>query len=226
METMREPDLSVFTLDYPGARAERALPAFVRETFPEVVVIELPVPKGLAAQEIDDCLARCRSLMSGAAGPGVVLAYCSGSVQGRHLAGSGVPVVSISGTAPTAEEWVERFAGLVRNIDQDTDLSALDAFILPEDGRHAAAVSLLATMHHILEMAMRARYGEPLHRAVRETMTAQLSWMAYVGSCVLLGPSQETVEEVEGDLGDGSPELAERLRLVLKRHADEGVTVR
>ncbi|GGZ20964.1 hypothetical protein GCM10010300_75990 [Streptomyces olivaceoviridis] len=54
-------------------------------------------------------------------------------------------------------------------------------------GRCAAAQDILAVMRRVLEKAMAERLGVPLGRAAREALKAQLTWLAYLGACVVVG---------------------------------------
>ncbi|MFF8842747.1 condensation domain-containing protein [Streptomyces sp. NPDC015127] len=231
----RQEELTVFTVDYPGARAEPALAAVVREAFPEVAVVELPVPRSLEPQEIEDCLRRCHDTVSRARGPRVLLSYCSASVWARHLvqtlapqhAGGALPLLSVSGNTKTEQDWVEEFAELIGRFDAGTDLSALapERVAIPRTGslvsRCAAAEGALTTMRRLMEAAMKQRFGDPLGRVARETMEVQLSWMAYLGSCVVLGTltDAQDVEELslpESRLDDRAT-VEDWLRPVLDR---------
>ncbi|MGW7411293.1 condensation domain-containing protein [Streptomyces sp. NPDC054863] len=220
----REPQLTVFAVDYPGARTEPALAAFVREAFPESHVVELPVPRSLDPQEAEDRLRECLETVRGVEGPGIVLSYCSASAWARHLVaelpGDGMRLVTMGGNVVAEDDWTGEFAELVHRLDPTADLTALtgiriDAAAEPAE-RWTAARTVLAEMDRLLESAYTARFGTPLGRVARETMAVQLAWLSYLGTCTVLGtlarPGSVAGPELPGDLLEGRADLEARLR--------------
>ncbi|OLF18503.1 condensation domain-containing protein [Actinophytocola xanthii] len=222
----RETAPTVFTLDYPGARAEPALAPVLRERFGGLAVVELPVPRSLAEREIEDCRRRCGELVRRAEGPALVVAYCSAAAWGHHLVaelGETAVLLTVSGTVATERSWVEEFAVLVRRFDEGIDLSTVEQKVVagsPAE-RRAAAEDVLAEMRRLLTSAMTRRFGDPLGRVARETMEVQLSWLAYLGCCVALGPppGRGHTEELHlsGTLADAAEELEDGLAPLLER---------
>ncbi|MFJ3303938.1 condensation domain-containing protein [Streptomyces sp. NPDC086549] len=220
----RGPELTVFTVDYPGARSEPALASFVRESFPECHVVELPVPRSLDPDEFEECLKRCREAVGRVEGPGIVLSYCSASAWARYLTAEmsdrALRLIAVNGNTVTAADWDEECVDVVRRLAPDTAPSLpagepLDGSAAPAE-QWAAAGRTLAAMGQALESAYGARFGEPLGRVARETMGVQLAWLAYLGTCTVLG-TLAAAEHGEallfpGDLQDDAAELVARLR--------------
>ncbi|MBC6447420.1 condensation domain-containing protein [Actinokineospora xionganensis] len=223
--------VTVFTVDYPGARAEPALAAFIRESFPDTRAVELPVPRSVAAGEIEDCLRRGVDAVARVKGPKVVLAYCSASAWARYLRQSlpeDVVLVCVSGNTLTEADWAEEFADIARRFHPEADLSAL-APRIPRvgdlAGRCAAAVDVVATMRSLLESAMRQRFGDTLGRVAKETIEVQLAWMAYLGTCVVLDSltdADSAQVDLVGNLAEGAGDLADLLRDLVTVPEPEG----
>ncbi|MET9778397.1 condensation domain-containing protein [Streptomyces sp. NPDC006367] len=219
----REPQLTVFTVDYPGARTEPALAAFVRDAFPQTHVVELPVPRSLDPQEADDRLRECREAVRAAEGPQVVLSYCSASEWARYLVAAlpdaDLRLVTVGGNVVTEDDWTAEFAELVHRLDPAADLSARTGTRIDTGGgpaeRWESARTVLAGMGEALEAAYTARFGAPLGRVARETMAVQLAWLSYLGTCTVLGtlagPGGASGPELPGDLLDGRADLEARL---------------
>ncbi|MEU8891924.1 condensation domain-containing protein [Streptomyces sp. NPDC048442] len=219
----REPQLTVFAVDYPGARTEPALAAFVREAFPENHVVELPVPRSLDPQEAEDRLRECLAAVRGAEGPKVVLSYCSASAWARHLVAAlpeeEIRLVTVGGNVVTEDDWTAELAELVHRLDPSADLSAAAGLRIDSTGgpaeAWASARTVLAEMGVLLEAAYTARFGTPLGRVARETMAVQLAWLSYLGTCTVLGtlaaPGSAWGPALAGDLLDGRADLEARL---------------
>ncbi|MEV5601818.1 condensation domain-containing protein [Streptomyces sp. NPDC052299] len=225
------PVLTVHTVDYPGARAEPALAAFVREILPEADVVELPVPMRPDAAEIEECLRRGHDALGRSAdGPAVVLGYCSAASWARHLIatlpdGAAAPaLLSVNGTALTEADWYEEFGTLLLRAAPDADVAALTAAApaLPPgadlNGRLEAARDVLVLMRGHLESAMERRFGSPLGRVARETLDVQQRWLGYLGSCVALESPADSVEErgLPGVRLDQGPRIGQWLRAELE----------
>ncbi|WP_433386897.1 condensation domain-containing protein [Micromonospora sp. KLBMP9576] len=234
----RGPELTVFTVDYPGARSEPALASIVRESFPECHVVELPVPRSLDPEEFEKCLRRCREAVDRVDGPATVLSYCSASAWARYLTAElsdrALRLITVNGNAVTTVDWAEECAAVIRLLAPAIapslpPVEPLDGTAEPAE-QWAAAGRILAAMNRALESAYRMRFGGSLSRVARETMGVQLAWLAYLGSCVVVG--NRTAAEggqtlvFPGDLRDGGAELVARLRPELVRCGRRGRAAR
>ncbi|MDT0445421.1 condensation domain-containing protein [Streptomyces johnsoniae] len=202
------PTLTIFSVDYPGARAEPSLAAIVRDSLPGAKIVELPVPLSLDAEEIEECLRRGHALMGrDSSGPAAVLGYCSAAAWARHLVATlpgpdaAPALLSVNDNALTETDWYEEFTDLIGRLTPGADLAevAPARIALPRDGdlssRCAAARDALAVMRRILEGALEERFGTPLGRVARETLAVQLKWLSYLGSCVVVGAEPGPVDE-------------------------------
>ncbi|MEV7596946.1 condensation domain-containing protein [Kitasatospora sp. NPDC089797] len=201
------PTLTVFSVDYPGARAEPALASVVRDSLPGADLVELPVPQSLDAEEIEECRRRGHALLArDTTGPAAVLGYCSAASWARHLVATldgetGPALLTVNGNDPTETDWYEEFAHLIGRFDAEADLTevAPERIALPRDGdlrsRCAAARDTLAVMRRLLQGAVERRFGAPLGRVARETLDVQVKWLTYLGSCVVVGAGADRPEE-------------------------------
>ncbi|WP_030191844.1 hypothetical protein [Streptomyces violaceorubidus] len=190
---------TVFTVDYPGARAEPHLAEFVRANLPGLRHAELPLPKSLDAGDIVECRRLGHAALAGATGPVVLLAYCSGAAWGRYLIGTLPPggeapaFLSVNGSTLTQQEWFEEFVSLAGRFAPADDLRAVAAEQAVTglgsdlESRCAAARDVLAVMCRELEKGLAQRLGLPLGRAAVETLKVQSTWLSYLGACVVVG---------------------------------------